>query len=126
MGVNADGKEEFYVEDMPNRLTLLCAHAYCQDGCAVLFEDGGLVFKMTRAELAALKVFLSSYPVEKQLIVDNQTYEVDSNIATPEALMVIDVDDERNEISQLRTLLVETLRVSSIQRSTSRIRKKGY
>ena len=57
MGVNVDGKDEYYVEDMPTHLTLLCANAYCTDGCAVLFEDGGLVLKMTKAELAALKDF---------------------------------------------------------------------
>jgi hypothetical protein len=55
MGVNADGKEEYYVEDMPRNLALLCENAYCQDGCAVLFEDGGLVLKMNQAELTALK-----------------------------------------------------------------------
>ena len=91
MGVNADGKEEYYVEDMPSHLTLLCANAYCQDGCAVLFEDGGLVLKMTKAELAALKDFLSTYPVVKQLIVNNRTYEVDHQVDAPEALTVIEV-----------------------------------
>jgi hypothetical protein len=94
MGVNADGKEEYYVEDMPKHLTLLCANAYCTDGCAVLFEDGGLVLRMTKAELAALKEFLSSYPVKKHLVVNNRTYEVDHQ-ATPEALTVIEVDEER-------------------------------
>ena len=95
MGVNADGKEEYYVEDMPSHLTLLCANAYCCDGCAVLFEDGGLVLRMTKAELVALKDFLSSYPVVKQLIVNNRTYEVDHRVDTPEAMTVIDVDEDR-------------------------------
>ena len=95
MGVNADGKEEYYVEDMPKHLTLLCANAYCTDGCAVLFEDGGLVLRMTKAELAALKEFLSSYPVVKHLVVNNRTYEVDNHQAKPEALTVIEVDEER-------------------------------
>ena len=96
MGVNADGKEEYYVEDMPSHLTLLCANAYCQDGCAVLFEDGGLVLKMTKAELAALKDFLSTYPVVKQLIVNNRTYEVDHQVDAPEALTVIEVVEGRH------------------------------
>ena len=95
MGVNVDGKEEYYVEDMPPHLTLLCANAYCHDGCAVLFEDGGLVLRMTKEELAALKDFLSSYPVVKQLVVNNRTYEVDHRVAAPEALTVIEVVEER-------------------------------
>ena len=96
MGMNADGKDEYYVEDMPKHLTLLCAHAYCTDGCAVLYEDGGLVLRMTKAELAALKEFLSSYPVVKHLVVNNRTYEVDNTqLATPEAMTVIEVDGER-------------------------------
>ena len=98
MGVNADGKEEYYVSDMPSHLTLLCANAYCQDGCAVLFEDGGLVLRMTKAELAALRDFLSSYPVVKELVVNNRTYEVDHKVATPEALTVIEVDGERARV----------------------------
>jgi hypothetical protein len=49
---------------------------------------------MTKAELAALKEFLSSYPVKKLLVVDNRTYEVDHQ-ATPEVLTVIEVDEGR-------------------------------
>ena len=77
IGLNHDGKEEYYVSDMPEHLTLLCANAYCQDGCAVLFADGGLVLKMTAGELEGLKAFLKSYPVQKVLRVNNRTYEVD-------------------------------------------------
>ena len=95
MGVNADGKEEYYVEDMPPHLTLLCANAYCHDGCAVLFEDGGLVLRMTKAELAALKEFLSAYHVVKHLTVNNRTYEVDQQVTTHEAMTVIEVEEER-------------------------------
>ena len=77
VGVNADGKEEYYVSDMPSHLTLLCANAYCQDGCAVLFANDGVVLRMTAAELEGLKEFLKSYPVQKVLRVNNRTYEVD-------------------------------------------------
>jgi len=77
MGVNADGKQEYYVSDMPRHLTLLCANAYCQDGCAVLFANDGLVLRMSADELSELKNFLSSYPVTKHLRVRNRTYEVD-------------------------------------------------
>ena len=51
---------------------------------------------MTKAELAALKELLSSYPVVKHLVVNNRTYEVDkTQLATPEAMTVIEVDEER-------------------------------
>ena len=95
MGVNTDGKTEYYVEDMPRHLTLLCANAYCQEGCAVLFEDGGLVLQMNQAELTALKEFLRTYPVVKHLKVNNRTYEVDQLEDTHEALTVIEVNEER-------------------------------
>ena len=105
MGMNADGKEEYYVEDMPEHLTLLCAHAYCTDGCAVLYEDGGLVLRMSKAELAALKEFLSSYPVVKHLVVNNRTYEVDkTHLATPEAMTFIEVDQSARAVLCRRTL----------------------
>jgi len=50
-GLNADNKEEYNVSDMPSNLTLLCANTYCQDGCAVLFADDGLVLRMSESEL---------------------------------------------------------------------------
>lgn len=80
-GYNADDKEEYYVSDMPSNLTLLCANAYCQDGCAVLFAEDGLVLRMSESELTELKEFLKEYPVVKNLKVRNRTYEVDNNIS---------------------------------------------
>jgi hypothetical protein len=82
VGLNHDGKREYYVSDMPEHLTLLCANAYCQDGCAVLFADGGVVLQMTVGELDELKTFLRSYPVRKVLRVNNRTYEVDPTYPT--------------------------------------------
>ena len=79
-GLNADNKEEYYVSDMPSNLTLLCANAYCQDGCAVLFADDGLVLRMSKSELSDLKDFISKYPVAKSLKVRNRTYEVDNKL----------------------------------------------
>ena len=74
--MNADDKEEYYVSDMPSDLTLLCANAYCQGGCAVLFANDGLVLRMSESELSNLKDFLKDYPVVKYLKVNNRTYEV--------------------------------------------------
>ena len=78
VGINIDEKEEYYVSDMPSNLTLLCANAYCQDGCAVLFADDGIVLRMSKNELVDLKDFLRRYPVIKHLKVRNHTYEVDN------------------------------------------------
>ena len=77
-GLNSDNKEEYYVSDMPSNLTLLCANAYCQDGCAVLFANDGLVLQMSESELNDLKEFLMKYPVMKNLKVNNRTYEIDN------------------------------------------------
>ena len=77
-GYNADNKEEYYVSDMPSDLTLLCANAYCQDGCAILFANDGLVLRMSESELSSLKEFLKEYPVVKYLKVQNRTYEVNN------------------------------------------------
>ena len=82
VGLNHDGKREYYVSDMPEHLTLLLANAYCQDGCAVLFADGGVVLQMTVGELDELKTFLRSYPVQKVLRVNNRTYEIDPTYPT--------------------------------------------
>ena len=79
-GFNADNKEEYYVSDMPSNLTLLCANAYCQDGCAVLFANDGLVLRMSESELADLKEFLKEYPVVKNLKVRNRTYEINNEV----------------------------------------------
>ena len=88
IGLNHDGIEEYYVSDMPEHLTLLCANAYCQEGCAVLFADSGIVLRMTATELDGLKAFLRSYPVQKQLRVRNRTYEVDPSSTSTQPLTV--------------------------------------
>ena len=45
-GLNHDQKMVYYVADKPSNLSLLCANAYCQEGCAVLFAQDGLVLSM--------------------------------------------------------------------------------
>ena len=86
-GFNEDNLEEYYVSDMPSNLTLLCANAYCQDGCAVLFANDGLVLRMSKSELSSLKEFLQNYPVVKTLKVRNRTYEVDNNMNSTDGLV---------------------------------------
>ena len=68
---------------MPSNLTLLCANAYCQEGCAVLFAQDGLVLSMTASEVTALREFIDKYPVVKRLKVANRTYEVDQSSSNP-------------------------------------------
>ena len=82
-GLNHDQKMEYYVADMPSNLTLLCANAYCQEGCAVLFAQDGLVLSMTEGEVTALREFIDKYPVVKRLKVANRTYEVDQSSSNP-------------------------------------------
>ena len=50
VGVNADGKLEYYVSSMPTHLTLLRAHDYVKDGAAVLFPNDGVVLRLTDTE----------------------------------------------------------------------------
>ena len=76
VGVNADGKLEYYVSSMPTHLTLLSAHDYVKDGAAVLFPDDGVVLRLTDTEREALQQFIKTFEVSKQLLVKNRTYEV--------------------------------------------------
>ena len=76
VGVNSDGKLEYYVPDMPSDLALLCAYEYAKDGAVVLLPDGGVCLKLNTDELNEVKKMLASYCVSKELVVKNQTYEV--------------------------------------------------
>lgn len=82
-GLNNDDKMEYYVADMPSHLTLLCANAYCQEGCAVLFAADGLVLRMSESEVSSLREFISKYPVIKHLKVSNRTYEIADPLSCP-------------------------------------------
>ena len=83
VGVNNDGKKEYFISSMPRDLALLCAHEYAQDGAAILFKNDGLVISLNDAEVIELRDYLKDYPVIKKLIVRNRTYEVENrdNIA---------------------------------------------
>ena len=76
VGINADGKLEYYVSSMPTHLTLLSAHDYVKDGAAVLFPNDGVVLRLTDTEREALQKFIETFEVSKQLLVNNRTYEV--------------------------------------------------
>jgi len=76
VGLNADGKKEYYVPAMPDNLALLSAHAYASDGAVILLNDGGAVLRLSPSELEDFKCGLRKFKMTKQLCVRNRTYEV--------------------------------------------------
>jgi hypothetical protein len=76
VGTNGDDKSEYYVQQMPSNLVLLCAHDYAMDGAAVLFADDGVVLQLNEEQIAQLRDVISPWAVTKQLVVRNSTYEV--------------------------------------------------
>lgn len=77
VGVNCDGRKEYYVRDMPSNLALLCANDYAQIGAVVLLPDSGAVIALSEQEKGAFLKFIEQYNVYLQLKVENRTYEVD-------------------------------------------------
>jgi hypothetical protein len=96
IGVNNDGKREYFVSSMPSNLTLLCAYDYIRDGAAVLFPSNGVVLRMTEAESNSLQEYIKSFSCAKRLIVKNRTYEVDPSETCDE---IAGLEDEANSSS---------------------------
>jgi len=85
IGMNSDGKTEYFVESMPKDLVLLCGNAYASEGAAVLFKDSGVVLKLSEQQIHEFQSYIKQYPIIKELQVRNRTYEVkDSEIYQPE------------------------------------------
>jgi hypothetical protein len=82
VGMNSDGKMEYYVKSMPTNLTLLSAHEYVKDGAAVLFPEDGVVLRLTEPERESLQQYIKQFDVVKQLSVKNRTYEVANQATT--------------------------------------------
>lgn len=80
LGLNSDGKKEYFVPSMPQKLVLLCAHAYSSEGATILHKNGGIVLTLDDEELGDLLEFVQHYPVSKRLKVKNRTYEVDDGM----------------------------------------------
>ena len=76
LGLNKDGKREYYVPSMPENMALLSAHSYAQDGVVLLFEDGGAVLQLSSSERSEFQYDLLKYKKVKNLCVNNRTYEV--------------------------------------------------
>jgi hypothetical protein len=81
VGLNRDGKKEYFVPNMPKDLVLLCANAYASEGAAILHADGGVVIKLSNLELKELLDSIKEFPVVKRLKVNNRTYEIDNTDA---------------------------------------------
>lgn len=77
--MNADGKKEYFVQNIPADFVLLCAQAYAYDGSNLLFKDSGLVLRFSNEELVEVKQFIKNFHVMKQLTVRTQTYEVEKD-----------------------------------------------
>jgi len=82
VGVNADGKMEYYVSSMPPNLVLLCANDYAKDGAAILLPDKGVVLQLTELEREDLTKYIERFTVLKALTVNNRTYEVDRSVVS--------------------------------------------
>jgi hypothetical protein len=76
VGLNEDGKIEYFVNDMPSDMVLLSAHDYAMDGAAILFDNSGVVLHLTKKEKKKLENYVKQFNVTKQLVVKNRTYEV--------------------------------------------------
>ena len=64
VGVNADGKMEYYVSSMPPNLVLLCANDYAKDGAAILLPDKGVVLQLTELEREDLTKYIERFTPE--------------------------------------------------------------
>ena len=79
-GLNQDGKISYIVNGMPQDLALLSAHAYAQEGAAILFPNDGVVLKLSNMEIKKLKQYIEQFPQSLNLKVSNNTYEVDREL----------------------------------------------
>jgi hypothetical protein len=75
VGYNSDGKLEYFDENMERGLVLLSAYDYvCDGGAAVLYGDGGGVYKLSSEEQTEVKQFMSRFVPSKELRVRKNMY----------------------------------------------------
>jgi hypothetical protein len=77
IGKNRYNKEEYYVEDMPQNLCLLCAYEFAQEGAAILLKSGGYVIRIQPQQMETFLQYIRQFPQVLKLRVVNRTYEVD-------------------------------------------------
>ncbi len=86
VGLSADSKsEQLYIPTMPSNLVLHCAADYTQSGATILFPTDGYVLSLTAAEQEYLRTYATTKPQIKQLLVQNNTYEVVNQDSTMSA-----------------------------------------
>jgi len=76
VGVNDDGKKEYYIQSMPSDLCLLSANEYAKDGAAILMETDGVVLQLSSEEKERFRAYIAQFKQIKELVVRNRTYEV--------------------------------------------------
>jgi len=79
VGINNDGKMEYYVKNMPSDLVLLCANEYAKEGAAILLPNSGVVLQLSDVERDDLEEYVKKFTVSKRLVVNNRTYEVETS-----------------------------------------------
>ena len=79
VGINSDGKKEYFVSNMPKDLVLLCANQYAKDGAIILMKNDGFVIHLSDSEVEEFRNLLKKYFIFKKLAVVNRTYEVCSD-----------------------------------------------
>jgi hypothetical protein len=76
IGLNGDSRPELYIPNMPSDLVLLCAADYTQQGATILLPTEGFVLSLSPTEQQYLRTYAQQHPIQKQLAVRNNTYEV--------------------------------------------------
>eukprot|EP01036_Dinobryon_divergens_P039047 gene39047-51372_t len=85
LGLNSDSRPELFIPNMPSDLVLLCAADYTKQGATILLPNEGFVLALSPEEQQFLRSYAQDKPIQKQLTVRNNTYEVASSpsLATP-------------------------------------------
>ena len=83
LGLNSDSRPELFIPNMPSDLVLLCAADYTQQGATILLPNEGFVLALSPDEQEFLRTYASDKPIMKQLIVQNNTYEVVDKTSSP-------------------------------------------
>ena len=76
VGINADGKLEYFVKAMPENLVLLSANEYARDGAVVLYGEAGYVYKLSDKQKHNMHNYMKQHTPCMTLAVRNRTYDV--------------------------------------------------
>ncbi len=76
VGINSDGRREYFVQSMPPNLVLLCANDYAHSGAVVLLPDSGRVLQLSESQQAEFLNYIQQFNTVLDLTVHNRTYEV--------------------------------------------------